>query len=135
TTAGLTPTWRHLVDLRLSNRLGASMQLELSNHNSGSQPVAVNQALHIYFAVCDVRQVQVEGLKDVPYLDTLDQWRTKQDTTALRFQGETDPVYQQVPAALAILDPAWQRRIQIRATNSTSAVVWNHWVEQSLRLS
>lgn len=135
TPAGLTPTWPHLVDLRLSIRLGASLQLELSNHNSDSQPVALSQALHTYFAVSDVRQVQVEGLEDVPYLDTLDQWRTKQDTTALRFQGETDRVYQQVPAALAILDPAWQRRIQIRATNSTSAVVWNPWVEKSRRLS
>lgn len=135
TPAGLTPTWPHPIDLRLSIQVGDRLQLELCNHNPGNQPVSLSQALHTYFALSDIHQVQIEGLEGIPYLDTLDQWQQRKDAGTLQPRGEVDRVYQQVPAALAIQDPAWGRRIQIRATNSASAVVWNPWIEKSRRLS
>lgn len=133
--AGLSPIWPHPVELRLSIRVGARLELELFNHNGGDRPVALSQALHTYFAIGDIHQAQIEGLEGVPFLDTLDQWQRKTEASPIRPSGEIDRVYQDVPSTLAIVDPVWGRRIRIHAEQSASAVVWNPWIDKSKRLS
>jgi glucose-6-phosphate 1-epimerase len=128
--------WPHAAELRLRIRLDERLHFELHSRNMGDTPLAISQALHSYFAVSDIRQVSVEGLHGCNYIDTLEDWQTRyQQEGALCFSGETDRIYLGTPNELSILDPAWQRRIQLSSSGSDSAVLWNPWIDKAQRLS
>nr|WP_298139394.1 D-hexose-6-phosphate mutarotase [uncultured Pseudomonas sp.] len=129
------PAWPHAVELKLRIQLNDKLHLQLSNRNLGDTPVAVSQALHSYFAVSDIHQVQVEGLQGRRYLETLEDWQLRVQDSALGFAGETDRIYLDTPAQLDILDPLWQRRIRMHSSGSASAVLWNPWIDKARRLS
>ena len=133
-SAGLS-NWPHAATLELHICLTEQLTIRLENYNLGSQPLAITQALHSYFAVSDIRQTEVEGLAGCTYYDTLEQWQLRDQVGALNFTGETDRVYLQVPEHLQIIDPGWQRRIDLRSQGSHSAIVWNPWIAKAQTLS
>lgn len=132
---GGLPGWPHHVELTLQIRLDQQLHLSLTSHNLGDQPVHISQALHSYFAVSDVRQVHVEGLEGLTYIETLDDWKPVIQNGDLRFEGETDRIYLHTPRTLAIVDPTWQRRIRLTSSGSRSAVIWNPWTERAAQFS
>ena len=119
----------------MSIRLDERLHIQLSSRNLGDTPLAINQALHSYFAVSDIRNVAVEGLHGCRYIETLEDWQQRQQDGLLCFSGETDRIYLDTPAQLSILDHAWQRRIQLHSSGSNSAVLWNPWTDKAQRLS
>ncbi|MCO6055960.1 D-hexose-6-phosphate mutarotase [Pseudomonas sp. MOB-449] len=127
--------WPHAAELKLSIRLDEQLQLSLSTRNTGDSPLAISQALHSYFAVSDIREVEVEGLGGCHYIETLENWQQRQQQGAVTFHGETDRIYLGTPERMAILDRAWKRRIELEVEGSSSAVVWNPWIDKSRRLS
>ncbi|AKT33430.1 D-hexose-6-phosphate mutarotase [Pseudomonas syringae pv. actinidiae] len=128
---GHLPGWPHNVALKLSIRLDHALNVSLVSYNCGAEPVTFSQALHTYFAVSDIRQVSVEGLDGLRYIETLANWEEREQTGDLTFTGETDRIYQDTPGVLSIVDPEWQRRIHIRSTGSKSAILWNPWIEKT----
>ena len=129
------PGWPHAVELTLQIRLADRLRLTLTSHNRGDRPVAISQALHSYFAVSDIRQVEVEGLDGRPYVETLEDWETRRQQGNLRFSGETDRIYLDLPASLSVIDHGWNRRILLSSSGSSSAVLWNPWIDKARRLS
>ena len=129
------PGWPHQVDLRLSIRLDEQLHINLTSHNRGTDRVSISQALHSYFAVSDVRNVHVEGVNGLNYIETLDDWNIAKQQGDLHFTGETDRIYLNTPAKLSIVDPAWERRIELTASGSRSAVIWNPWTERAAAFS
>ena len=127
--------WPHAATVQLHIELGERLTIRLDNHNVGTQPLAISQALHTYFAVSDIHQVEVQGLEGCPYHETLEGWQLREQADALTFSGETDRVYLQVPESLQIIDTGWQRRIHLRTQGSQSAIVWNPWIDKAQRLS
>lgn len=131
---GDLPGWPHNVELTLEIRMGEHLGLNLTSRNLGDASVTLSQALHSYFAVSDVRSVQVEGVKGRDYIETLADWEQRTQQTDLAFSGETDRIYLETPAELSIVDPAWNRRIRIASSGSRSAVIWNPWTERAAQL-
>ncbi|ABA77355.1 MULTISPECIES: D-hexose-6-phosphate mutarotase [Pseudomonas] len=129
------PEWPHQVDLTLTLRLDDQLHISLTSHNRGTDTVSISQALHSYFAVSDVRNVRVEGVDGLDYIETLDDWKTFTQQGDLRFAGETDRIYLDAPAQLSIVDPAWERRIVLTTTGSRTAVIWNPWIDRAAALS
>ncbi|CRM94177.1 Putative glucose-6-phosphate 1-epimerase [Pseudomonas sp. 22 E 5] len=129
--AGGFPGWPHQVDLKLSLLLDSHLHIRLTSHNRGADTVTLSQALHTYFAVSDVRNVQVEGLDGTTYIDTADGWSEKMQSGLLHFSAETDRIYLNTPSALHIVDKEWQRRIQLTSQGSKSTVIWNPWTERA----
>ncbi|WP_044873270.1 D-hexose-6-phosphate mutarotase [Pseudomonas sp. LFM046] len=129
------PGWPHAAQLKLSILLDEHLQMSLSSRNLGDRPLALSQALHSYFAVSDIREVEVEGLDGCRYFETLEDWQQRQQRGEIRFSGETDRIYQETPHRMAIVDRAWNRRILLEVEGSSSAVVWNPWIDKSRRLS
>jgi glucose-6-phosphate 1-epimerase len=127
--------WPAALELELHIRLDQRLHISLLSHNRGSQPLTISQALHSYFAVSDIRQVEVEGLTDCGYIETLEDWQARQQQGPLRFSGETDRIYQGLASRLSIRDPGWQRRVCLESRGSRSAVLWNPWSDKALRLS
>lgn len=109
----------------MSLLLDEQLHIRLTSHNRGTHTVTISQALHSYFAVSDVRNVQVEGLDGLDYIDTADGWATKNQSGLLHFTAETDRIYLDTPAQLNIVDNDWQRRIQLNSEGSKSTVIWN----------
>ena len=127
--------WPHAAILQLHIELGERLTIRLDNHNLCSEPLAISQALHTYFAVSDIRKVTVQGLAGCPYHETLEQWQPREQIGDLSFSGETDRVYLDVPTHLQIVDQGWQRRIHLRTQGSESAIVWNPWIAKAQTLS
>lgn len=127
--------WPHQVDLSLVIRLDEQLHIDLTSHNRGADSVTLSQALHTYFAVSDVRQVHVEGLDGLTYIETLEDWKAKPQVGDLNFAGETDRIYLDTPPTLSIVDPAWERRIELTSRGSRSAVIWNPWVDRAAAFS
>ncbi|RMR41712.1 Aldose 1-epimerase protein, partial [Pseudomonas savastanoi pv. glycinea] len=75
---GHLPGWPHNVALKLSIRLDHALNVSLVSYNCGTESVVISQALHTYFAVSDVRQVSVEGLDGLRYIETLANWEERE---------------------------------------------------------
>ncbi|MFZ6048179.1 D-hexose-6-phosphate mutarotase [Pseudomonas sp. CR3202] len=129
------PGWPHCAQLKFSILLDENLQLALSTRNTGDSPLALSQALHSYFTVSDIREVEVEGLDGCRYIETLEDWQQRKQQGNIVFSGETDRIYLETSRRMAILDRAWKRRIQLEVSGSASAVVWNPWIDKSKRLS
>lgn len=132
---GHLPGWPHTVGLKLQIRLDSALSVSLVSFNAGPEDVTLSQALHSYFAVSDIKQVSIEGLDGVSYLNTLESWETQNVQVGdITFTGETDRIYQGTPDLISIVDPEWKRRIQIQTIGSNSSVVWNPWIEKTKTL-
>jgi len=129
------PGWPHQVDLTMTIRLDEQLHIQLTSHNRGTDTVSISQALHSYFAVSDVRDVRVEGVDGLNYIETLDNWKTVTQTGDLHFTGETDRIYLDAPPQLSIVDPAWERRIVLTSSGSRTAVIWNPWIDRAAAFS
>lgn len=127
--------WPHATELLLTIGVGRTLTLQLTTKNTGATPLALTQALHTYFAVSDIRAVTVPTLADKRYIDTLRNWSEQIQTGVENFSGETDRIYCDLPERLQLHDAQWRRAIHLRAAHSSSAVLWNPWIEKSKRLS
>lgn len=105
--------------------IGASLEIELSTTNTGTEPFSYEEALHSYFAVGDVGKTSLEGYDNQYYLDrgAGDQpgiqrgpYRPKAETTYL-FDGPTQQA--------RIIDPILKRSIVIEQNGAMSTAVWN----------
>lgn len=135
-TLGLSDTpetqsiWPQAFELNLVVTVGESLTVELVTRNKGDAPFTLTQALHTYFKVGDVNQVQVLGLDGVSYLDKTNGGAEKTQVGAVTISQEVDRVYTNVTAPeLTIADPVFDRRICITAQGSKTAIVWNPWVD------
>ena len=122
------------VNLSIEMRIGSDLQLSLITDNQSDQSVSFSQALHSYFAISDVGNVQITNLEGVTYIDTLDKWQEKSSGAPIKINEETDRIYVDTPEAICIEDTGWDRKIAITAPDSKSAVVWNPWVDKGKRL-
>ncbi|HEX4583096.1 MAG TPA: D-hexose-6-phosphate mutarotase [Acidobacteriaceae bacterium] len=108
--------------------VGEKLTLALEVENVGDGPLSFEEALHAYYSVSDVRQIEVSGVGDTDYLDRADGAKRKHAPAgAIRFAGETDQLHLNTTAAVTISDPEWRRRIVIEKRGSNSTVVWNPW--------
>lgn len=107
-------------------------QLALSTTNPGSEPLAFSQALHTYLPTEDIDRTQVEGLENCGYVDSLKHWTYHTQQGAVRFEGETDRIYES-GGPLIVSTPAGNRKLT--AIGSDSTVVWNPGPEKAARLS
>jgi glucose-6-phosphate 1-epimerase len=130
------PGWDHKAALSLTIVMGASLQLSLTTRNLGTQELALSQALHSYFSVSDVRQISVDSVAGLSYMETVgvQDWEQRNQAGALEVTGETDRIYLDTPAQLAINDAQWHRRIVLTPGGSHTAVIWNPWIDRAAAL-
>ncbi len=127
--------WSSAAELQLTVTVGENLRLELTTRNIGTQPIALTQALHTYFAISAIDRIHLSGFENAHYIDTLDDWYDHSQFGAISFSAETDRIYLDVPDVVRLHDNGWNRTISLSTRNSTSAVVWNPWIEKSKRLS
>lgn len=128
--------WPHDFLLRHRITIGATLEMSLEVENWCREPFTFEEALHSYFQVRDVEQIEVAGLQGVDYLDKTDGFRRKkEEAEAIRLTGETDRIYLDTKSACVIRDPAWDRAIRIQKEGSDTTVVWNPWDKKAAALA
>lgn len=116
--------------------LGQELKLTLRTENLSDSAMQIEEALHTYFAVGDVRQLSLDGLCGTDYLDKTDAMKRKrQSEPVLALSGETDRPYLGSKTAVTINDPTLKRRIIVEKQNSNTTVVWNPWSALSAKMS
>ncbi len=126
--------WPHATLLECHLSIGAALEIDLVTRNADRSAITIGDALHTYFEVSDVRRATIRGLEGCPYLDKMDGGRRKQQSGAVTISAETDRIYLDSSADCVIDDPGFRRRIRIRKRGSRSTVVWNPWIEKSVKM-
>ena len=124
--------WHGEFEAEYRVRIGSTLGLELHVKNTGSQPLRIEEALHTYLAVGDVRQVGIEGLAGATYSTIVPAPRTETESAApIRITAETDRIYFNTQATCVVHDPGWQRKLAVKKTGSDATVVWNPWIAKA----
>lgn len=119
--------WPHRAEVCLKLIAGATLRIELTTHNTGEEGFDLTQALHSYFQVADIGQVEVEGFDGHDYLDKVDDYARKRQSGPITINGEVDRIYLGHTGPAVIRDAALGRAIVVTKSGSTSSVVWNPW--------
>jgi D-hexose-6-phosphate mutarotase len=115
--------------------VGETLSISLTTINTGKDPIKITEALHAYFKVGDVGDIQIEGLNGCDYIDLIDQNIRKTQVDALRLTGETGRVYLNTLNECFIIDRALDRTIKIEKSGSHNTVVWNPWLETAAKMN
>lgn len=110
---------------------GSELNLELVVKNCGTESFRFEEALHTYFKVGHIQQVQLQGLNSVDYQDKTDSKRKKTQHGPIVIESETDRVYLNTSGSVELEDRALRRRIHIAKDNSLATVVWNPWIDKA----
>lgn len=125
--------WPHAYALELRTRLGDVLELTLTTTNTGAEPMDVEEALHAYLVVGDVRRVTLDGLDGRSFLDKVTGSERVQ-SGPVRFAGETDSVYR-TSGAVTVDDPVLDRRLVVSTEGAANVVVWNPWAAKAAGLA
>ncbi len=120
-----TAHWPHAFVARLHVALAASsLTLALDVENTGEGPFDFTAALHTYLRVDALEATTLAGLQGCDYEDSAAGGiLRREDNYELRFDGETDRVYNDVVAPLTLRDGT--RELAIEQDGFPDAVVWN----------
>lgn len=127
--------WPHAHELELIITVGNELTLELITRNTGEKPFTISQALHAYFNIGDIEQVEIMGLNDHYYLDKLAQGQQKMQRGTVTVSAEVDRIYTGIDEPLIINDPVLKRQIGVSTDGSETIIVWNPWRENSARMA
>ena len=109
------------------------LSMELIVTNQSDRNLEFENCLHTYFAVGDVCDISLTGLKSAYYLDKTDQGARKPETAdAIRITAETNRVYLDTTSKVEIHDAKFRRTVRVEKSGSASTVVWNPWTTQAM---
>ncbi len=117
--------WPYRFELEAVITVGRKLRVAWIARNPGDAPYTYTGALHPYFTVSDVNAITIRGLDGLDYLDKTETFQRKTQTGPLQITGETDRVYLNTTAGMAIVDPSLGRTIYITKEGSRTSVVWN----------
>ena len=123
------------MSLQLRVELSEQLSVSLITANNSGADFKFSEALHSYFSIRDIRSVIILGLEDQRYLDSLYRGSSPQQQSGpISFSAETDRIYIDTPHTCTIVDEVFKRSIHIQKENSLSTVVWNPWIDKSIRM-
>ncbi|MCB1646979.1 MAG: D-hexose-6-phosphate mutarotase [Pseudomonadales bacterium] len=117
------------VDCEVRITLSEQLRMILTTTNHLAHNIEVGSALHSYFLVSDVSQIQVPELQGIEYLDKLQAYKVLVQDQPLQVDREVDRVFRHPPACISLIDPGLGRTIRIETTGTRNLVVWNPWTE------
>lgn len=124
--------WRYKFELELNITISDKLIMKLKTINLDCESFVLTQALHTYFSVSHISNVSIKGLDKKRYLDALT-WKEEIQEGDITFSQEVDRVYQKVDDKIVLEDR--EREISIKNSGSSSAVIWNPWIEKTKRMS
>ncbi|CAL1274797.1 unnamed protein product [Larinioides sclopetarius] len=103
--------------------------------NTGEKEFDFTFLLHTYFAVSDVKECAVTGLKGCSYIDKV---KNKPDcfeeNEELKLSEATDRVYKKTASVIKLKPVSDNREMTIEKSNLPDTVVWNPWEEGAKKM-
>ncbi|WP_318517031.1 D-hexose-6-phosphate mutarotase [Photobacterium leiognathi] len=125
--------WPHKFNNVLTFEIGTELKVSLTSTNTDSQPWSYGGALHTYFDIADINNIEITGMGST-YLDSTQQGKACKGGDVLTFTSETDRVYTQPEATITINDKNNERNILVTNEGHNAAVIWNPWQELSISI-
>jgi D-hexose-6-phosphate mutarotase len=128
---------RYPLNASLVSRIsvGEALSISLTTTNIGQDAITITEALHAYFKVGEIDDIQIEGLEGCDYIDLIDQNVRKTQIGTVRFASETGKVYLNALKDCFVIDRTLGRTIKIEKSGSHSTVVWNPWLETAIKMN
>jgi len=124
--------WPHSSCAEIEFSIGKTLRINLVTRNLGTQPFVLGEALHTYFHISDVGQMNIRGLEGCDYMDKAGgASELKKQLDGIRIESEVDRVYLNTTSDCLIKDRGLKRVIRIAKQGSSSTVVWNPWTEKA----
>ena len=106
--------------LKITDKL--EYTLETTNH--GTEEFSFSEALHAYFNISSIKDIEIQGLAGHRYKNSLDgKFYTLENN--LRINGEFDSIFLEQTQPVKIIDKGFAREIIIEKQGSNTTVVWN----------
>ncbi len=123
--------WPHPSIVQLEVTVGKALRVELVTANTGAAPLELGEALHTYFQVSDLDNMNIRGLENCEYMDKVNGSARFTQQDGIVITGEVDRVYVNTEADCVIEDKGLKRAIRIAKQGSQSTIVWNPWTEKA----
>lgn len=133
--------WPHEFALRLRFAIHAdALHVALRVQNNGHAGFSFAAALHSYFLIEDLAKITIQGLQGQQFSDLarVPEQDGVQEQTLLTCQDKLDRNYRRIPGELLLADgdaDTRHKRISLRQTGFTDAVVWNPGAADAAALS
>jgi len=106
--------------------IGRTLTLRLTVANTGTTSFKVEEALHTYFAVPDVRTILITGVEGAEYIDKTDSFARKhRPQEPLRFTAATDSMFPEHTGDCTVAWPGGG--FTNHKSGSGTTVIWNPW--------
>lgn len=123
--------WNLRFNLQLTVTVGPQLEVSLVTHNPAAVPFIYTGALHSYFDVADVKNIEILGLDGHYYIDKLDNGERKLQQGPVTINDATDRIYINTSDDCLIRDPGKGRIIRVAKEGSRSTVAWNPWMHKA----
>jgi len=117
------PHWPYAFTLTQKLFFGAEFRQSLMIQNNSEQTFDYCVALHSYFAVSSPEKVEIPTLTHISFDDKLTAEHSAGETN-VSCVGPVDRIYHS-SKKMQIIDPNWQRTLNIESENSQQWVLWN----------
>ncbi|CAA7060306.1 unnamed protein product [Microthlaspi erraticum] len=129
--------WPHKFEYRMRIAIGPVGELMLISRvkNTDVKPFNFTMALHPYFAVSDISEIQVEGMHNLDYLDQLkNRTRSTDHNKVITFKSQFDRIYLSTPDDIRIVDRKKKTTMVVHKEGQVDSVVWNPWEKKVVDL-
>lgn len=127
--------WPYEFSLVLEVVINDSLEIVLTTKNLSQESFTITQALHTYFNIRDIDNIEIVGLDKLQYLDKLTDFSEKPQQGHVQVAGEIDRVYLTPPPTVNLTKTGFARDIVITSAGTETLVVWNPGKEITSLLS
>ncbi len=129
--------WPHAFRVELAIRLSDHLEMELRTFNTGDQPFTYSESFHTYFAISQLKNAYIEGLKGLMCYDSLVEGDAGQ-VSALEhiiINDAYDKAFLESYDPVMLVDTGYKRRFVLEREGSGATTVWNPHAICSAKLS
>ena len=109
------------VDCEVRITLSEQLRMILTTTNHLAHNIEVGSALHSYFLVSDVSQIQVPELQGIEYLDKLQAYKVLVQDQPLQVDREVDRVFRHPPACISLIAALTEVSLALSAVQARAA--------------
>jgi len=125
--------WDYIFELDIFFYISETLKIEMKTTNRDTKEFLLTEAFHTYFNVSKITDVQIFGLENKRYIDTLIDKEVVQQRGAIKIDKEVDRIYKESSSVIVLEDS--DKKVRIEAYNSNSVIVWNPWIEKCAKMS
>ncbi len=124
--------WDYTFELDIFFYISETLKIEMKTTNSDTKEFFITEAFHTYFNISKIADVQIFGLENRHYIDTLIDKEVVQ-RGSIKIDKEVDRIYKESSSEIVLEDS--EKKVRIEAFNSNSVIVWNPWIEKCAKMS